>query len=270
MRSETRPWLVDAGSQLSNLPLFLRFTQSPPSTYGSEPAAAATVPRATACNVTASAFVLTSWYLRTCTVLSCGETPLTSRSAPDVVLVVATLHAGSFAERVEAGDFGKVDAVAVLHRTVQVHRRATVQRRAARIDLDRAGPRQLADDDPLGAAERSGEPAGRQRDAAPIANRRTAGSRRCSSAGWCRPGCTCAAAAAPVAGTIGVISEKSKTFTCAGLPGPGAVTMLLRPDTKSTKPELTLTPDRSSGYGLKVEKSGGAVPVATAAPSRTP
>lgn len=36
--------------------------------------------------------------------------------------------------------------------------------------------------------------------------------------------------------------------------------MLLWPDVKSTKPELTLTPDRSSAYGLNVEKMAGAVP----------
>ena len=36
--------------------------------------------------------------------------------------------------------------------------------------------------------------------------------------------------------------------------------MLLRPDMKSTMPAATLTPDRSSGYGLKVEKIAGAVP----------
>ena len=43
----------------------------------------------------------------------------------------------------------------------------------------------------------------------------------------------------------GFISEKLKTFTCVGVPGPGAVMMLLRPVAKSTNPEATLTPERS-------------------------
>ena len=42
----------------------------------------------------ASAFGLTSWYLRMRAMLSCAETPLTKRSAPRVVLVVATRFAG--------------------------------------------------------------------------------------------------------------------------------------------------------------------------------
>src|SRR5580658_8202135 len=79
--------------------------------------------------------------------------------------------------------------------------------------------------------------------------------------GWLAPpGCLPAAAPPLILCLIGVISEKLNTFTSAGLPGPGAVTMLLRPDMKSTKPELTLTPDRSSAYGLNVEKMAGAVP----------
>jgi len=44
---------------------------------------------------------------------------------------------------------------------------------------------------------------------------------------------------------IGVIREKLKTLICVGTPGPGAVTMLWRPDAKSTKPEATLTPELS-------------------------
>ena len=39
------------------------------------------------------------------------------------------------------------------------------------------------------------------------------------------------------------MSEKVNTFTCVGVPGPGAVTMLLRPVAKSTKPAATLTPE---------------------------
>ena len=44
---------------------------------------------------------------------------------------------------------------------------------------------------------------------------------------------------------IGVIREKLKTLICVGTPGPGAVTMLWRPDAKSTKPEATLTPEHT-------------------------
>ena len=43
-----------------------------------------------ATSVSASAVGLTSWYLRTLTVLSACEAPLRRRSAPTVVLVVAT------------------------------------------------------------------------------------------------------------------------------------------------------------------------------------
>jgi hypothetical protein len=38
---------------------------------------------------------LTNWYFATCAVLSFAETPLTSRSAPCVVLVVATVTPAS-------------------------------------------------------------------------------------------------------------------------------------------------------------------------------
>jgi hypothetical protein len=59
---------------------------------------------------------------------------------------------------------------------------------------------------------------------------------------------------------MGFNSGKANTLTSAGLPRPGAVTMLSRPVEKSTKPVAMLTPDRSSPYGLNVEKSGGAAP----------
>jgi hypothetical protein len=58
----------------------------------------------------------------------------------------------------------------------------------------------------------------------------------------------------------GLSSGNVKTLTSVGLPGPGAVTMLSRPVEKSTKPLAMLTPDRSSPYGLKLEKSAGTTP----------
>src|SRR5215471_15155301 len=59
---------------------------------------------------------------------------------------------------------------------------------------------------------------------------------------------------------MGFKSGKAKTLTSVGLPGPGAVTMLSRPVEKSTKPVAMLTPDRSSPYGLKLEKIAGTAP----------
>src|SRR5260370_15961860 len=59
---------------------------------------------------------------------------------------------------------------------------------------------------------------------------------------------------------MGFKSGKAKTLTSVGLPGPGAVTMLSRPVEKSTKPVAMLTPERSSPYGLNVEKSAGTTP----------
>jgi len=55
------------------------------------PAAETTVLSCLASSLTASGSGLTSSNFSTCTLLSAGETPLTSRSAPLVVLVVATL-----------------------------------------------------------------------------------------------------------------------------------------------------------------------------------
>src|SRR5262249_22965321 len=59
---------------------------------------------------------------------------------------------------------------------------------------------------------------------------------------------------------MGFNSGKANTLTSVALPGPGAVTMLSRPVEKSTKPVAMLTPDRSSPYGLKLEKSAGTTP----------
>ena len=67
-----------------------RFAQSPPSTFGSGPLAETTLPMRLGLSVTASGVGLTNWYFRTCRGLVLDETPLTSRSAPIVVLVVAT------------------------------------------------------------------------------------------------------------------------------------------------------------------------------------
>src|SRR5439155_354642 len=61
---------------------------------------------------------------------------------------------------------------------------------------------------------------------------------------------------------MGFKSGKANTLTSVGLPGPGAVTMLSRPVEKSTKPVAMLTPERSSPYGLNVEKSAGTTPAA--------
>ena len=60
--------------------------------------------------------------------------------------------------------------------------------------------------------------------------------------------------------SMGFKSGKANTLTSVALPGPGAVTMLSRPVEKSTKPVAMLTPERSSPYGLNVEKSDGIVP----------
>src|SRR5207344_3302107 len=65
--------------------------QSPPSTFGCAPAAETTVPSCLTSILVACGEGLTNSYLRTCAVLSFAETPLTNRSAPCVVLVVATV-----------------------------------------------------------------------------------------------------------------------------------------------------------------------------------
>src|SRR5262249_24870869 len=49
-----------------------------------------TCPRRTACSIVACAFGRTNWYLRTLASVPPAATPLTSRLAPVVVLVVAT------------------------------------------------------------------------------------------------------------------------------------------------------------------------------------
>src|ERR1700745_1319379 len=75
--------------------------------------------------------------------------------------------------------------------------------------------------------------------------------------GWSAPAaCVLAGLALP----MGFNSGKANALTSVGLPGPGAVTMLSRPVEKSTKPVAMLTPERSSPYGLNVEKSAGTTP----------
>src|SRR5262249_55120985 len=59
---------------------------------------------------------------------------------------------------------------------------------------------------------------------------------------------------------MGFNSGKANTLTSVALAGPEAVTMLSRPVEKSTKPVAMLTPDRSSPYGLKLEKIAGTAP----------
>ena len=67
------------------------FAQSPPSAFGDEPGAESDLLELLGVERGCVGIGLTSWNFRTCTLLSSGETPLTSRSAPIVVLVVATL-----------------------------------------------------------------------------------------------------------------------------------------------------------------------------------
>ena len=101
--------------------------------------------------------------------MSLAETPLTSRSAPCVVLVVATLTPASPSNGVKLA----ISLKPTMGRMVgggEIHCRAALQRRAAGKDLHRAGAGELADDDPLGAAERAGEPAGGQGHATLIAD----------------------------------------------------------------------------------------------------
>src|SRR5215831_13884439 len=59
---------------------------------------------------------------------------------------------------------------------------------------------------------------------------------------------------------MGFNSGKANTLTSVALPGPGAVTMLSRPVEKSMKPVAMLIPERSSPYGLKLEKIAGTAP----------
>ena len=138
-----------------------RLAQSPPSTRADAPAAESTVLSCLASSLTASGSGLTSSNFRTCTLLSAGEMPLTRRSAPVVVLVVATLTPEASVERLEARDLGEGGDGSMVGGG-EIDLRAALQPRAAGVDLHLAGAGQLADDDPLGAAQRPGEPAGGQ------------------------------------------------------------------------------------------------------------
>ena len=76
--------------------------------------------------------------------------------------------AGCPVERIEARDLAEGGRVAMLVRTTEVERRTVVQGRAAGEYFHRAGIRELANDYPLGAAERSCEPARPERNAASV------------------------------------------------------------------------------------------------------
>src|SRR6516162_414067 len=86
------------GADISRWRLLLRTTaaempdsQSPPSAGGADAFPDQTCPSRTASSVVACAFGLTKSYLMTLASVPPGATPLTSRLAPVVVLVVATL-----------------------------------------------------------------------------------------------------------------------------------------------------------------------------------
>src|SRR5262249_31075827 len=76
--------------------------------------------------------------------------------------------AGRSIEWLEPGDLAEMGTVIVVQRVLQVERRAPVQCRAAGKDLYRTAVSELADYDSPGATECAGEPARRQRNAAPI------------------------------------------------------------------------------------------------------
>jgi hypothetical protein len=98
----------------------------------------------------------------------CKATPLTSSSAPVVVLVVATRVPDVPSNGLKLANFAEGGRVAMLVRAMKVERRTVVQGRAAGKNLHGAGIRKLADDYPFGAAERSCEPAGRERNTASV------------------------------------------------------------------------------------------------------
>ena len=135
-------------------------------------------------------------------------------------------RAGCPVERIEARDFAEGGRVAMLVRAMKVERRTVVQGRAAGEYFHRAGIRKLANDYPFGAAERSCEPARPERNAALVAVAEWLERGGVDQLAW--PGRMHASVADAVAAAvfIGFSSEKANTFTSAGTPGPGAVTML--------------------------------------------
>ena len=79
-----------------------------------------TWPRRTAWSVVASAFGRTNSYLSTLASVPPAATPLTSRAAPVVVLVVATRVPADPLEWLEIGDLAELGAVAVVRRWLQI------------------------------------------------------------------------------------------------------------------------------------------------------
>ena len=91
-----------------------------------------------------------------------GPMPLTIRSAPVVVLLVATGPRPG-RKRCERGDLGELGHRGVMFGAVRVHRRAAVQARTGGPHPHLAGAGELSGDHALGTALRAGDPAGRQR-----------------------------------------------------------------------------------------------------------
>src|ERR1700758_4519505 len=60
--------------------------------------------------------------------------------------------------------------------------------------------------------------------------------------------------------SVGVYRSQRNVLMRAGSPGPGAVTMLGRPETASTRPVASVTPDLDPGEGAKVVITSGAWP----------
>ena len=77
------------------------------------------------------AFGLTKSYLMTLASVAPGATPLTSRLAPVVVLVVATRVPPDPPKGSKLGDLAEMGTVIVVQRVLQIERRAPVQRGAA-------------------------------------------------------------------------------------------------------------------------------------------
>src|SRR6478752_6310402 len=72
--------------------------------------------------------------------------------------------------------------------------------------------------------------------------------------------CPCVAVPSACARAVGVKRSQRKALISGASPGPGAVTTLCLPDPASIMPVPRVTPDREPGYGVKVEKTSGAVP----------
>src|SRR3954463_9709830 len=75
-----------------------------------------------------------------------------------------------------------------------------------------------------------------------------------------RPECSCGEVPLAWARAVGVNRSQRKVFTSGASPGPGAVTMLSRPEPASTMPVARVTPDCEPGYGVNAENTSGALP----------